>query len=453
MCVLMNKKVLVITPFFAPESHAAVFRAHKLVKYLKYSGWNPYVITVDTNYEYNEDPALLTELDGIPVYRTRYIEPSIRGLKMALGGEDRTYKVLKKKGYFDNSGDAVMANNKLSNATLKVPLKSRLYTHILNRYLKNPDRFWTWKKGAIKKAQKLIKEHDIGTVFTTTMPFTSNQIGLELKKTCNIKWMADFRDPITYGMRFHSSIPQVYNRQKKNQDDTFALADAIVGASSSFGLIFNDQYAGKYDHKFTFIPTGLDDQYIPEPVKQKDNVLIFVGEYLKEYKDYFFKIYKEVIAEMSPEDIPEINIIGNKEINQSQALTYIRDLNIEPYVTFFDHMPQRDLYERVERARYVLLINGDKSYWWCVFAKLIDYIALKKEVIAFIPEISEAKKELKRANTAHFLSFSDDDNTRKLKNLFLNKSTKKEPNIEYCKRYLASSQAKAYIDIFKKLQS
>lgn len=449
----MNKKVLVITPFFAPESHAAVFRAHKLVKYLKRSGWSPYVITVDTNYEYNEDPSLLEELGDIPIYRTRYIEPSIRGLKMALGGEDRTYKTLKSKGYFDISPSAVASIEQTGTPSREVSLASKLYNYLLNRYLKNPDRFWTWRKSAVNAAQKLIKEEGIGTVFTTTMPFTSNQIGLELKKTCNIKWMADFRDPITYGKRFHSNIPQVFNRQKKNQDETFAMADAIVGASSSFGLIFHDQYAGRYDDKFTFIPTGLDDEYIPKPLDEKNNVLIFVGEYLKEYKDYFFKIYKRVIQELPPEDIPKISIIGNKEINQSQALQYVHNLDLTEYVTFYDHMPQRQLYENVERARYVLLINGDKSYWWCVFAKLIDYIALKKEVIAFIPEISEARKELTKANTAHFLSFSDESSVKKLKDLFLKRSTEKEPNIAYCKRYLASSQAKAYIDIFEKLQS
>lgn len=449
----MNKKVLVITPFFAPESHAAVFRAHKLVKYLKSFGWSPYVITVDTNYEYNEDPSLLKELEGIPIYRTRYIEPSARGLKMALGGEDRTYNTLKKKGYFDKTHTDVNATVDGDSALAKASLKSKIYNYVLKRYLKNPDRFWTWRKKAVAVAQKLIKEEGIGTVFTTTLPFTSNQIGLELKKSCDIKWMADFRDPITYGKRFHSDIPMVFNRQKKNQDQTFAHADAIVGASSSFGLIFHDQYSGEYDDKFTFIPTGLDDEYIPKPVEQKDNVLIFIGEYLKEYKDHFFKIYKRVIQELPPEDIPKINIIGNKEINQSQALPYLNNLDLTEYVTFYDHMPQPQLYERVERARYVLLINGDKAYWWCVFAKLIDYIALKKEVIAFIPEISEARKELTKSNTAHFLSFQDEDSERKLKVLFQKKTTKKTPNVKYCKRYLASSQAQAFIDIFKKLQS
>ena len=44
----MNKNILIITPFFPPQTHAAVFRAFKLVKYLKRTGWNPIVLT-DSN--------------------------------------------------------------------------------------------------------------------------------------------------------------------------------------------------------------------------------------------------------------------------------------------------------------------------------------------------------------------------------------------------------------------
>ena len=62
---MQNKNILIITPFFAPETHAAVFRAHKLVKYLKREGWNPVVITVDTNYNYNEDITLLDDLKEV----------------------------------------------------------------------------------------------------------------------------------------------------------------------------------------------------------------------------------------------------------------------------------------------------------------------------------------------------------------------------------------------------
>ena len=57
----MNKNILIITPFFPPQTHAAVFRAFKLVKYLKRTGWNPIVLTVNRNYLYLEDPDCWTK--------------------------------------------------------------------------------------------------------------------------------------------------------------------------------------------------------------------------------------------------------------------------------------------------------------------------------------------------------------------------------------------------------
>ncbi len=445
---MVNKKVLIITPFFAPETHAAVFRAHKLVKYLKRMGWQPYVITVDTNYVYNEDLALLEELEGIPIYRTKYIEPSIRGVKMALGGADRTYKTLKKQGAFiktDQQQQAPITSSKKS-------ITSRLYNYILQRHLKNPDRFWTWKKGAITLAKKLIKEEGIGTVFTTTLPFTTNEIGIALKKSMNITWVADFRDPITYGKRFHSSIPKVYATQKRIQDLTFQYADKIVGTSSSYGLIFHDQYAGEYDEKYVFIPTGIDDDYVPTPQSEKENNLILVGEYLKEYKDHFFALYKKAIHGLSDDQIPKITIIGNKDINQAVAMPYVKALELQDKVVFLDHMPQTKLYTIIEKSKYVLLINGEKAYWWTVFAKLIDYIALKKQVIAFVPDISEAKNELTKANIATFLKF-DQESVSRFREMLTQPQLEKIPNEEYCKRYLASSQVAAFINVFEELQS
>ena len=449
---MVNKKVLIITTFFSPEAHAAMFRAHKLAKYLKKLGWQPYVLTVDTNYMYNENLTLLDELKGIPIHRTKYIEPSLRGLKMALGGADRKYKTLKKQGVFDDAKQESSASGVVSDSNT-ISLQSKIYNYILNHHLKNPDRFWTWKKGAIKQAKKLINEENIGTVFTTCLPFTPNEIGIELKKTMPIKWVADFRDPITYGKRFHSSIPKVFANQKKIQDDTFKYADKIIGTSSSYGLIFHDQYAGEYDDKFKFIPTGVDDDYFPKPQLEKENTLIFVGEYLKEYKDNFFKLYKKAIEGLSEKKVPKIHIIGNKEINESVALPYVKKLELTKNVVFFDHIPQLELYQKIEKSKYVLLINGDKAYWWCVFAKLIDYIALKKQVLAFVPEISEAKKELQKANTATFLKFNEDDSVEKLRELLINPQTIKKPNNDYCKRYLASSQVKEFINVFEKLQS
>ena len=93
----MNKNILIITPFFPPQTHAAVFRAFKLVKYLKRTGWNPIVLTVNRNYLYLEDPDLLDEVQDVPIYQANYIEPTLRGLRMLLGGEDTSLKAITAK--------------------------------------------------------------------------------------------------------------------------------------------------------------------------------------------------------------------------------------------------------------------------------------------------------------------------------------------------------------------
>lgn len=449
---MLNKKVLVVTPFFAPETHAAVFRAHKLVKHLKKVGWEPIVLTVDVNYVYNEDINLLKELEGVPIYRARYIEPSIRGLKMALGGEDRTYKTLKDQGAYDNliETNTIEHNNKPQKQTLS----SRIYKYLLDNYLNTPDRFWTWEASAVELGTRIIRDHNIGTIYTTCLPFTTNKIGLRLKKQTGVNWVADFRDPITYAKRMYSHVDRIFLKQKKIQDLTFEFADAVTGLSSAYSLIFHDQYSGKYSDKFTFIPTGLDDDYLPEVTETNDeiNEITFVGEYLEEYEDFFFKIFKKAINGLEEGKVPKINIVGNIHINKHTALKYITPLNLLHNVRFFPFIPQKELYRMLSKSRFVILLSGNTSLWWTNFAKLVDYIALKKKVLAFVPDISEARSELNKAGLGIFIS-NDIVGENKLRELF--KSSIKEEKFidtEYCKKYLASSQTKSFIKIFKNLQ-
>ena len=103
----MNRSVLIVTPFFAPQNHGAVFRAYKLAKYLPQFGWKPIVLTVDTQYEFNEDPTLLADLPSeVEIVRTRYVEPTLRGVRMALGGRNRTFNGV--KGSADNHNGAAV---------------------------------------------------------------------------------------------------------------------------------------------------------------------------------------------------------------------------------------------------------------------------------------------------------------------------------------------------------
>lgn len=436
----MNKNVLIITPFFAPESHAAVFRAFKLVKYLKRFGWNPIVLTVDKNYVYQTDPGLLNEIPDVPIYRARYIEPTIRGFRMCLGGRDRSY-----------AASQVSSNSSktFQPSIVSPPQKrlSKLYQYLLNRWIQVPDRYVTWERSAVKYGTRLIKEYNISIIYTTCLPFTTNRIGYRLKKKTGVRWVADFRDPLTYAKKLISDYLPVFVKQKQIEIDTFKNADVIVGLSNAYMYIFDDLYQSKYSNKCCFIPTGLDDDYLPHQIMNKKNEIVFVGEYLQEYGDDFFKRFKGILK-YNPSLI--LRIIGNLDINRRAALPFIESLEITNNVEFVGHLPQLQLYRILKTAKAAVLIPGIRTHWWNNFAKLVDYIALEVPVLALVPEISEARNELNKSGLGIYIDEFTDEQLAEI----LNSEDVISPNYinhEYCRNYLASSQVRSFIHIFEKI--
>lgn len=435
-----NKNILIITPFFAPETHAAVFRAHKLVKYLKREGWNPIVITVNINYNYNEDSKLLEDLNGVEIHRTTYIEPSLRGLYMWITGKDRTFKTLKKQGAFSKE-----IANETNFRKSKVSLKQKVYHYLLEHWLNVPDRFWTWEKSAVKKANQLIKEHNIQFLYTTMPPFTTGKIGLQIKKqNPSIKWIADFRDPLTTVLKNHSSIKRVHNYQINIEKQVFKKSDLIITASQAHNLIINDSNYGIYSEKIKFIPTGLDNDLLPNNTFEKEDYVVFIGEFLEEYPVYIFEIIAS-FNKFNNKNI-KIKIIGNKLLNEKRILDN-KNQNFNNILEFIDHMSQKELYSLIKKAKAGILVTN--HLWWCSFAKMVDYIALQIPVIALVPEISEAKTQLAKANLGVFLTNDLEQDLKILKNFF--QQTEIKPNSEFCARYLASNQVNSFIKIISKL--
>lgn len=428
---MQNKSVLLITPFFAPQSHAAVFRVHKLAKYLPRFGWKPYVLTVDKNYNFNEDPLLRTELPKeVEIYKSLYIEPTVRGLRMLLGGRNRSFIQEKSQNL----------------AFTEKKAKKGLYQNLVDNYLFSPDQFWPWYYSATSAAKKIIRENRIPIVYTTCLPYTCLKIGKSLKST-GVKWVADFRDPGTYAATTSSRIRSVLEIQRKHEAMAFKSADAFTGLSSSYTQIFL-QTQGVATTQF--IPTGVDDELVPKLRDGgKSDYVLFVGEMLKDYKDHFFKIYAE--TKKQNRDLPKIKIIGNLQINKSVAEEHVKNFGLTESVEFLDHMPQRELYSFISRSRACVLIPGHSAFWWTNFAKLVDYIGLRVPVIALVPDPSEARSALKAAGLGIFLDGDFRSQVQVLSDFFLGKTGSENIDVDFCRQYLASTMTQKFVEIFENL--
>jgi glycosyltransferase involved in cell wall biosynthesis len=442
----LKPSVLIVTPFFAPQNHAAVFRAYKLAKYLPQFGWKPIVLTVDTQYEFNEDAGLLTDLpDEVEVIRTRYIEPTLRGVRMALGGRDRTFKATRPRNA--GGGNTRATANHISTA-------GRAYQTLVMNWLQVPDAYWTWANTAIIAGKKLLQDREISVVFTTAPPFSSLVVGKALQNT-GAKWIADFRDPLAYTHRLSSDAARVYQQQRNIVACTLENADAITVAASSFQSIYFDMF-GKRGVDPIFIPTGMDADLVPsaDDARQRHPYLIFAGEYLSDYDTTFLEAFGCAVKEPEVEQTGiKLLIVGTLELNRTRIMPLVDKLNLHGHVEFVDQRPQHEVYLLLKGARAGVVIPGAHAYWWTTFAKMTDCIGMRKPVVAVVPDPSEARTALTRSRLGIFLDGSPQNRARILTDFLLGKHKLPVPDEDECKRYTARHQVQSFVELFESLST
>lgn len=440
----MNRSVLIVTPFFAPQNHAAVFRAYKLAKYLPQFGWMPVVLTVDTQYEFVEDQNLLGDLpDEVEVVTARYIEPTLRGVRMALGGRDRTFQSMRREVEHGGNGNAKSDTQ---------PASQKAYQHLIKNWLHVPDAYWTWARTATITAKQILKERNIDIVMTTAPPFSSLLVGQALQDA-GAKWVADFRDPLAYTQRLSSDSARIYQRQRTIVKNALRNADAVTVAASSFKSIYLDMFGnGRVDP--VFIPTGMDAKLLPPQMESADRVpyLLFAGEYLPDYDSAFLEAFALAVKhpEVRQSGI-KLVVVGTLELNRTRMMPLIEQFGLAEYVEFVDQCSQREVYKLLAGALAGVLIPGPHAYWWTTFAKMTDYIGMRKPVVALVPDPSEARSALMRSGLGVFLDGSPVGRAEILTDFLLRKRALPQPSESECERYTAAQQVRSFAEVFESL--
>ena len=201
------KKVLVITYYWPPSGGAGVQRWVKFIKYFKDQNINPFIISVDPDFASYPliDNSLKNDIpDNTNVYLTKTNEP---------------YSLYKKINN-NQTPYAGFANEGRPNFFQKIARFIRGNFFI-------PDSRKGWNNFAYKKAVEILEKENIDTVITTSPPHSTQLIGLKLKETQNIKWIADLRDPWTDIYYYKSMLHTKWAKQNGFNDTCSAAASVM----------------------------------------------------------------------------------------------------------------------------------------------------------------------------------------------------------------------------------
>lgn len=230
---MTNRRVLIIAYYFPPISSGGTFRLLKFAKYLPEFGWEPIIVSASPTEDDHIDHDLTAELPpSVIVERVGHFHP-----KQMEKGLLAMWQILWK-------------------LRLRA-VAARLEPYKVLQWLL-PDPYLTWIAPAFRSAKRLTHQYRPDVIVTSTPPHSGQLIGLWLKRTTRLPWLADFRDPwsrnpfIHFPTRFHANIAG------RMEEAVFRHADHIVAVSKSMTDQMSSHCNGKYAGKFSTVENGFD---------------------------------------------------------------------------------------------------------------------------------------------------------------------------------------------------
>ena len=425
------KNVLIIAYYFPPSGGPGVQRVLKHVQYLPEFGWNPIVLTVSNGEFPARDESLLAKIPkGTHVERTHIYEPY------------DIYRMLTGK----KKGTPIDVNN------LKKEGQKRTFKENIAEFIRAtlfiPDARIGWMFTAIKAGMKIIKDHNIEAIYSSSPPYTCSLIARNLKRKTGLPWVAGFRDPWTDFLTTPKRwlLPRLIDRRMERL--VFTEADAIESAWEGITEDALAKYPELDRKKFHYVPNGFDSADFPhtEPVDNKKLTVTYTGSmYGRRTPASFFAAIEMLLKRgVFTADSIHLRFVGRfgAEIEEMFAKASFRNsIEVITYVTHEESV------RYLQRSDVLLMVVDEaKESQYIVPGKVFEYMGVGKPIIALAPTTGAVAEHLRETNSGKTANQNDIETCAKIIEDFYRQWLAKKwtftPNPDAVKKYERREGAK-----------
>jgi glycosyltransferase involved in cell wall biosynthesis len=384
------KKVLIITYYWPPSGGAGVQRWLKFSKYLPDYGWEPVILTVDPDYAFypQKDIGLLNDVPpGLEVIYTKAPTRVSFFYKLLTGKKEIPYG-----GFVNETNPGLI---------------QRIFRFIRGNFFL-PDARVGWNRFAVKRGLEIVKRKEIDTIITTSPPHSTQLIGLKIKQKLNIRWIADLRDPWT-DIYYSGMMYQMFPAKKINRSLELKVlnsADRVIATCNSTRDLFRSKLA-KYKpaENILTITNGFDD----EDYANLENVIPgrFVITYLGTFAhNYDIDVLLQALENHASGATTKVTLCFIGKIDEDIAC-YLKNqqfisLEIIPYV---EH--KKALGYLAGSSALLIVIPSRNKAEEMIPAKLFEYMASKRPIIAIGPRDGDVAEILRITNSGRIFEKED----------------------------------------------
>lgn len=383
---MTKKKVLIILYYWPPAGGPGVQRWLKFVKYLPEFNIEP-IVYCPSNPNYPIiDKSLKDEIpNGITVIRQPIQEPYSFA------------KLISKKSYKSISSGVIPKRKRQS-------LVERIMLFVRGNFFV-PDARKNWVNPSVAFLSDYINKNVIDTIITTGPPHSLHLIGLHLKQSLNIKWVADFRDPWTT-IGYHKSLKLMNFAKKKHiqlEQKVLNTVDEIIVTSNHT----KDEFSLKSKQPIKVVTNGYDNNSVEINSKDDKFTISHIGSLLSERNPL---VLWEVLSELVSENqlfanafqLSFIGVVSDSIINTVKSFGLINHLNILGYVNHDKAI------EFQKKSQLLLLIEIDSEDTKAIIpGKLFEYMISETPIIAVGPKDSDVETIITESNTGSYFLYSE----------------------------------------------
>lgn len=362
-----KKKILIISPFFAPENSIASVRFTKIGKYFVRKGYIVDVICSDMQDHYHVDKTLEKDMHYFRnIFRIRYPELYYYYLRKSGGKQTTAGTGISRKSQFEKRVEGMMS----------------YAFHLLNFFM-------GMKYIRVLKHHQLLNEYD--SVISTYSPTASHFAGQYLKKKgyCRV-WIADYRDVF---LQFSNSLYYTRRMSKDNLDFEIQ-ADYVTTVSEGCRKSIVEQ--GKKNgidlsRKVRVISNGFDpeDEGTDAPRVQKWLQVCYCGTFYS-FSDYYCTypyVLFQTIKELKEEGILEKSKFKFCYAGTSGNIvdSLAKEYGIEEFVENYGIVPREKSISLQSESDIILLsVWNTKEKPGCISGKFYETLLVKKNVLALV---------------------------------------------------------------------
>jgi glycosyltransferase involved in cell wall biosynthesis len=273
--------------------------------------------------------------------------------------------------------------------------------HCIERYLLPYNERLLWVPSAVSQASSFLKTAGQPVLLSTSPPVATHFAALTLKRKHNLKWIADFQDPL-WGNPFRTR-PFAHHYDRALERLIFKSADAVIANTDSVGQLWRRRYP-QWQHKIHVITNGYDpqDRISPSRALQSDRrVIAHVGAIYGGRRPQVILACLDRLIENGRLDPGAVCVrfVGPMDAQcagvDTPLFSRLRDRGC---IECVGSLPTSRAREEMANASHLLLLDlNDMGAGLQIPAKLYDYIRVGRPILAFTSQDSPTDVVLQRS--------------------------------------------------------